>query len=239
MQLRETSRQTVLNTTSVQVAAYQDLNAQISHFNELLLEPGVAVGRREYSREDGTLTCDRRYTHRRMLSRLRCRLQPGSLVHTQSVSKSGRWRELAAASGVILSLVFVGLQIRQNTAVARGQVRQELAALNQEFLSHLTNEDLSEIWIRAWETPNEPLDRTEALRANVMMTMTLRRIENVYLQFSEGLIDESALVSYGFQRTHMFASSRFRNLWAEQRPGFDPGFVTHFESILGMQASQE
>jgi hypothetical protein len=38
LQLREASRQTALNTTSVQVAAYQDLNAQISHFNELLLD---------------------------------------------------------------------------------------------------------------------------------------------------------------------------------------------------------
>ena len=43
LQLRESNRQTELNTTSLQVAAYQDLNAQISHFNELLLDPGVAV----------------------------------------------------------------------------------------------------------------------------------------------------------------------------------------------------
>jgi hypothetical protein len=43
LQLRETSRQTALNTVSIQVAAYQDLNAQISHFNELLLDPEVAV----------------------------------------------------------------------------------------------------------------------------------------------------------------------------------------------------
>jgi hypothetical protein len=43
LQLRETGRQTALNTTTIQVAAYQDLNAQISHFNELLLDPGLAL----------------------------------------------------------------------------------------------------------------------------------------------------------------------------------------------------
>jgi hypothetical protein len=43
LQLRETSRQTALNTVSIQVAAYQDLNAQISHFNELLLDPELAA----------------------------------------------------------------------------------------------------------------------------------------------------------------------------------------------------
>jgi hypothetical protein len=41
-QLRETARQTAINTASLQVAAYQDLNAQISHFNELLLDPVIA-----------------------------------------------------------------------------------------------------------------------------------------------------------------------------------------------------
>jgi hypothetical protein len=43
LQLRETSRQTALNTAALQVGAYQDLNAQISHFNELLLAPEIAI----------------------------------------------------------------------------------------------------------------------------------------------------------------------------------------------------
>ena len=43
LQLREANRQTALNTTSLQVAAYQDLNAQTTHFNELLLQPDLAV----------------------------------------------------------------------------------------------------------------------------------------------------------------------------------------------------
>lgn len=48
-------------------------------------------------------------------------------------SNSTHWKELLAALGVVLSLIFVGYEIRQNTAVARGQARQELAALNQDF----------------------------------------------------------------------------------------------------------
>ena len=43
LQLRETSRQTALNTTSLQVAAYQDLNAQITRFNEILMQPDRAL----------------------------------------------------------------------------------------------------------------------------------------------------------------------------------------------------
>lgn len=37
------------------------------------------------------------------------------------------WLEIVAAFGVILSLLFVGFEIRQNTTIARGQARQDLA----------------------------------------------------------------------------------------------------------------
>lgn len=43
-------------------------------------------------------------------------------------------RETVGLVAVVASLVFVGLEIRQNTAVARGQARQNLADLNQEWL---------------------------------------------------------------------------------------------------------
>lgn len=39
LEVRETARQTQLNTEAIQIAAYQDLIAQISNLNELLLDP--------------------------------------------------------------------------------------------------------------------------------------------------------------------------------------------------------
>ncbi len=41
--VRETARQTELNTDALRVAAYQDLVAQISRFNEVLLDPELAA----------------------------------------------------------------------------------------------------------------------------------------------------------------------------------------------------
>ncbi len=43
LEVRETAEQTALNTESLQVAAYQDLIAQISEFNRLLIEADVAA----------------------------------------------------------------------------------------------------------------------------------------------------------------------------------------------------
>ena len=64
------------------------------------------------------------------------------------------------------------------------------------------------------------------------MTITLRRFENVFFQYSEDLIDKSALGNYGLQRTRTFKSSNFKEFWSEARVGYDSEFVKYFESKL-------
>jgi hypothetical protein len=144
-------------------------------------------------------------------------------------------RETLAALGVIASMVFVGMEIRQNTAVARGQTRQELAVLNQEWLILLTTDtEFSDFFGRAWgQTPN--LAEAEVRRARNMMVLNLRRLENVYLQYSEGLLDESALNSYGLApRGIGYRTPHFADFWADDRRVFDPGFVEFFEALYDL-----
>ena len=141
-------------------------------------------------------------------------------------------RETVGFLGVVASLLFVGLEIRQNTAVARGQARQELAGLNQEWLILLTDHvEFSDLWQRAWVDYQE-LDQQEVFRARMMMTLNLRRLENVFFQYQEGLVDESALRSYGLQNLgDRLATPRFNEWWIEEnrRAGFHPDFVRFLE----------
>ena len=43
LEVRETAQQTALNTTSLQVAAYQELISQINDFNQMILDPEIAA----------------------------------------------------------------------------------------------------------------------------------------------------------------------------------------------------
>ncbi len=153
-----------------------------------------------------------------------------------------RWVEIIAAVGVIVSLLFVGFEIRQNTAVARGQARQELAALNQEWLLTMGQDpEFEALWNKAWganpvssETGTTDVTAAEARRAWFIMTMHLRRLENVYLQYREGLVDASALNSYGFASVSVFRRPQFNRYWYEQnaRTGFDADFVKFLEEHI-------
>jgi hypothetical protein len=109
-------------------------------------------------------------------------------------------RETVGLIGIIGSLVFVGLQIRQNTAVARGQTRQQLTAMSQEWLMLMSTDSVFRVaFSKAWFEDSDSLTDNERAIANWGMRMMVRRLENVYLQFREGLVDESALTTYGFQ----------------------------------------
>lgn len=146
------------------------------------------------------------------------------------------WKESIAAAGVILSLIFVGYEVRQNTKVARGQARQALAELNQEWLILLSQDpEFNRIFQKVWSTQDE-LTESEWSRGSFMMTMHLRRLENVFFQYDEGLIDQSALNSYGLQMVaENLNSERFRRYWIgdKWRNGFDPKFVNFLEGKAG------
>ena len=63
---------------------------------------------------------------------------------------AGRWDRIgraAASLGVILSLVFVGLQVRQAATFARAQTRQALSEGNTQALQAIAeNRDLARAW---------------------------------------------------------------------------------------------
>ena len=89
-----------------------------------------------------------------------------------------QWVELVATIGVLVSLVFVGFELRQNTAVARAQARNDLAALGQELLLVLGQDSAANrAWRITWidEELSEP-SATEASQAYYMMIAMIRRL---------------------------------------------------------------
>jgi len=143
-------------------------------------------------------------------------------------------RDTVGFLGVVASLVFVGLEIRQNTAVARGQTRQELALEFQDWLElRATVEGVDDLFNRAWVEEGE-LTPGEFRRAVLLMRIFLTRLENVYLQVGEGLVDDSALRSYGWAAGQYFGSGRFHRWWAISSVAFDPAFVAFFNERFGL-----
>jgi hypothetical protein len=95
-----------------------------------------------------------------------------------------------AAASVVLSLLFVGWEIRQNTALARAQTRNELSISLVELLSESAgNSQLMSILRRANDGENLTLDETSQFRER--QAAMFRYWENVHYQYRRGLYEES------------------------------------------------
>ncbi len=147
--------------------------------------------------------------------------------------------ELIATIAVVISLLFVGYEVRQNTKLARAQARHALAELNQDWLKYASQKETNDIWYKVWYT-DEEVTPSEWRRGSFMMTIHLRRFENVFFQYSEGFFDDSALHSYGLQDKEVFRTPRFSEYWIGEnwRSGFNQDFVAYFEAAKDIQPNQ-
>ena len=143
-------------------------------------------------------------------------------------SSISRGAEFVAAASVVLSLIFVGLEIRQNTAAVRAQTRQDLTTTSAEFLMGMATSDIGDLWFR-WAA-GEDISASEWNRLRLAVITGVRNLENVYLQSTEGVIDESALNGYGWRGSVMYDTDRFAEWWRTGgRARFSSDFIAAFE----------
>lgn len=157
-----------------------------------------------------------------------------------SLGTTSRLGQVLAAAGVIASLVFVGLELQQNTAALRAQTRQGLADRNAEAIySVATNPELARAWQLRWQRePGQPLTAVDSAQATWAMWGMLRFVEHAYLQVAEGALPESSLNGYGFRNNNNFQTPVFAEFWSGIRDRFDPRFVAALEAEYGLEVER-
>jgi hypothetical protein len=146
-------------------------------------------------------------------------------------------REFVGLLLVVASLVFVGVEIRQNTAVARAQSRQFLTENHREWAYTLaTNPELSDLFNATWD-PDDGRT-TEQRQASYLLFALMRHLENVFLQVNEGVIDESVFQSYAWTDLTYFGSDNFNAWWAANAGRFNESFRDAFEDEYGLASAR-
>jgi hypothetical protein len=158
--------------------------------------------------------------------------------------RRGSWLEALSAAAVVASLIFVGLEIRQNTAAQRSQTRQAISDASADFLLRLSEDGaLLAAWHGIWDAgggddvwrgvdsvEHRSLTHMDTVRAETAMLALVRRLENVYLQHEEGVFNRSVLDDYSFN-SPLFRTSQFEWWWKTSsfREILNPDFVLEFE----------
>ena len=140
-------------------------------------------------------------------------LSPGAFRLKQAMS--GRTvRETLAALGVIASMIFVGLEIRQNTAAIQGATLQAISDTYTDFI-HVNSLDPSQrevellVFGGATEADLTPSQHQQMLTSLIAWVGML---ENTFVQYRLGLVDEAVFDGYGWNRA-IHRTAYFHEWW--------------------------
>jgi hypothetical protein len=98
--------------------------------------------------------------------------------------------DLAGASAVLIGLVFVGLELRQNTAAVEAASLQNLTDASSEYLLMLASDvELARIWLDASRDRSQ-LSEIDTTRYFFLTRARWLRMQNAYLQWRRGTLSD-------------------------------------------------
>ena len=139
--------------------------------------------------------------------------------------------EIFGLIGVIGSLIFVGVEVRQNTAEIRGSTHQSVSEqVNELYLTIAEDERLSKLISEMMEDSNlrENLNPADQISLDFVILTGLRRIENIHLQYLDGILSNDAFDRIGM---NFYRKQYAKETWEMYKGGFDDDFVSFFETF--------
>jgi len=147
--------------------------------------------------------------------------------------------EVVGAAGVIITLGYLAVQIRQNTASHRATAVQALTEASASFNDLLASDaDLGRIILTgAVDLDSLPLE--EWPRFGFALLALLRRVENTERQTRQGRLSREDWA--GIHASTMFLMSQpgCRSWWAENSQRFNPDFSEWLDRELEKRAAQQ
>jgi len=140
--------------------------------------------------------------------------------------------ELTGLISVVASLAFVGFEIRQNTSAVRSATNIAISNQVMELSRDVANDERLSRLIHLMLVENvrgEELSPEDYVSLWMYVNAGLRRIENIFLQVQDGILDPSAfdqIAMSNFYRTNIA-----RETWDMVGQYFDKDFIIHFEAI--------
>jgi hypothetical protein len=132
---------------------------------------------------------------------------------------------------IFASLVFVGLQIRQNTLATRAASHNAVSnALNEINRMFAENADLTKIWLTGM-ADRQALTPEERWRFDSTSRAYMHVCETMYIQAGLGAGDKSVLHAEEEGIKRVLASPGCREWWTENPYGFCPEFRSYVAKL--------
>lgn len=148
-------------------------------------------------------------------------------------SAIGALSDLVGALAVVVSLVYLAVQVRQNTRALRAETAREVVASIRAVNTTVASDpELFRIFSTMTENPDQ-LSAEERGRATHLIFNHFRAIEDAFQQYMKGNLDED--IWAGWDRTFYdyINSPGWRGYWERRRDLFSSAFVRYVDGLTG------
>lgn len=146
-------------------------------------------------------------------------------------SKVTNWLNLATSIAVIMGILFLGLEIRQNTEMMRSQTRDAISEKQMMFSEWVATEtDLANTIAKV--NAGMALEPGEAVMHAYFLAGVWREWENSFYQYQQGLFDKN---EFEPRLTRWRATMRNQTVvanWAATRQNYSPAFRAEVDAIV-------
>ena len=135
---------------------------------------------------------------------------------------------LISTLGVVASILYLSIQIRQNTKATRSAVHQQSAnRLQERLLLVCDNDELAELISRDW---SDAMTEPEKIKIAYWVSAVISDLRDIHIQCELGVMPYSVLQSRaGVVRKKMFCNELALETWHNLRDASSPDFIQWFE----------
>ena len=140
--------------------------------------------------------------------------------------------QMVAAFGVLVSVIYLGLQIHQQNEITKAQFGHSLTQrLYERYFETSTNRDYAEFLAKDWNA--DDLTPTDITRIQMAVITYLVDIFDVYDKVQEGLVNKSHLETrMNTLKLGVMKTTAAKVVWSYWKNNRDQSFIDWFESEI-------
>jgi len=147
------------------------------------------------------------------------------------LDRTNTWLSVVEVAAIVVSLIIVANEFRQNTEATVGQTEQGLLELLAAQDAWMLDSDFAAVVVKA-EQAEEPLSTVESHQYTSWMTGRLNICEHVFNRHVIDLVSDDVWQAWDAGCGAMAGVPAVEQVWQEQRPYYGPGFVRYFDERI-------
>ena len=137
------------------------------------------------------------------------------------LDRLNRWLTLAANLGVLLGLIMLIVEVRQNAALSRATMEQQKNDVLAEIEFYIAKPEISEIWIKSIRHPEDLTESEMRTMDGILVALTLQWDHRFQME-SAGLASRADARQHVSNTAPFYFGSRFaKHWWSLQAPGWE------------------